>query len=138
MIIDEFKMTYMHLSKDNLYLLDKIYSLEATFIDPFNQIKMLSNIKVYFAALYENVEKISFEFVDSNTLDGSHYITWNMHLTHPKINAGKEYCVPGISHLKTDAQQKITYHRDYFDAGIMLYEKLPVLGNIIRWIKRKL
>ena len=138
MIFEEFKETYNQLNKDNLFLLDKIYSVEATFIDPFKQIYLLSNIKAYFEALYENVDNIRFDFIDSNTQSGSHFITWNMFLTHPKINAGKEFCVPGVSHLKVDAQQKINYHRDYFDAGIMLYEKLPILGKIVTWIKHKL
>jgi hypothetical protein len=29
----------------------------------------------------------------------------------------------------------VCYHRDYFDAGEMLYENLPVVGRVIRWIK---
>ena len=28
--------------------------------------------------------------------------------------------------------------RDYFDAGNLLYEHLPVLGAAIRWLKRRL
>jgi hypothetical protein len=29
-------------------------------------------------------------------------------------------------------------HRDYFDAGALLYEHLPVLGTLIGWLKRRL
>ncbi|HGP4674712.1 TPA: nuclear transport factor 2 family protein, partial [Vibrio cholerae O1] len=36
------------------------------------------------------------------------------------------------------AEGKVTYHRDYFDMGEMLYEQLPVLGQVIRAIKRRL
>ena len=138
MIFEEFKKTYNQLNKDNLYLLDNIYSHEATFIDPFKQIQNLSNIKAYFEELYENVKAIRFEFNDANSQGNVHFIAWNMFLSHPKINSGKEFCVPGVSHLKTDEKQKISFHRDYFDAGNMLYEKLPVIGSVISWIKRKL
>ncbi|HCW90926.1 MAG TPA: transcriptional regulator, partial [Marinobacter sp.] len=31
--------------------------------------------------------------------------------------------------------QRIGYHRDYFDAGQLLYENVPVLGRMIRWIR---
>jgi steroid delta-isomerase len=29
-------------------------------------------------------------------------------------------------------------HRDYWDAAEELYEKIPVLGSILRWLKSKL
>jgi hypothetical protein len=31
----------------------------------------------------------------------------------------------------------ITEHRDYWDAAEELYEKIPVLGGLMRWLKKK-
>jgi hypothetical protein len=31
----------------------------------------------------------------------------------------------------------ITLHRDYWDAAEELYEKLPVLGGLMRWLKKQ-
>jgi steroid Delta-isomerase len=28
-------------------------------------------------------------------------------------------------------------HRDYWDAAEELYEKLPILGGLMRWLKRQ-
>ena len=28
-------------------------------------------------------------------------------------------------------------HRDYWDAAEELYEKLPILGGLMRWLKRR-
>jgi hypothetical protein len=39
--------------------------------------------------------------------------------------------------LKLDAQGLITWHRDYWDAAEELYEKLPVLGGLMRWVKKR-
>jgi hypothetical protein len=36
-----------------------------------------------------------------------------------------------------DAQGLITLHRDYWDAAEELYEKLPVLGGLMRWLKKR-
>ena len=30
-----------------------------------------------------------------------------------------------------------TVHRDYWDAAEELYEKLPLLGALMRWLKRR-
>ena len=32
---------------------------------------------------------------------------------------------------------RIAMHRDYWDAAEELYEKLPVLGGLMRWIRRR-
>jgi steroid Delta-isomerase len=32
----------------------------------------------------------------------------------------------------------VTYHRDYWDAAEELYETLPLLGQLLRFIKKKL
>jgi hypothetical protein len=31
----------------------------------------------------------------------------------------------------------VAYHRDYWDAAEELYEKLPVLGGLMRFLKRR-
>ena len=59
-----------------------------------------------------------------------------MLLQHPKLNSGKIFSVPGVSIIRYE--DKIYSHRDYFDLGAMLYEQLPLLGGLIRMIKRKL
>jgi len=43
----------------------------------------------------------------------------------------------GASHLLLDADGRITSHRDYWDAAEELYEKLPVLGALMRILKRR-
>ena len=36
-----------------------------------------------------------------------------------------------------DAQGQVTLHRDYWDAAEELYEKLPVVGALMRWLKKR-
>jgi len=43
----------------------------------------------------------------------------------------------GTSHLVLDADQRICLHRDYWDAAEELYEKLPWVGALMRWLKKK-
>jgi hypothetical protein len=32
---------------------------------------------------------------------------------------------------------RVTMHRDYWDAAEELYEKLPVVGALMRWLKKR-
>ena len=41
------------------------------------------------------------------------------------------------SHMRFAADGRVVYHRDYWDAAEELYEKLPVLGPLMRWLKRQ-
>ena len=45
--------------------------------------------------------------------------------------------IRGGSHLQLSANGRIALHRDYWDAAEELYEKLPVLGVLMRWLKRR-
>lgn len=42
-----------------------------------------------------------------------------------------------MSHVRFDETGKITFHQDYWDTGI-IYEKTPVLGPIITWIRQRI
>ena len=61
-----------------------------------------------------------------------------MYYEHPKIKHGQLQQVEGASYLRLGDDQKIQYHRDYYDLGSMIYDHIPLLGRILRWIKNKL
>ena len=46
--------------------------------------------------------------------------------------------VRGGSHLVFAADGRIEAHRDYWDAAEELYEKLPVLGTLLRWLRGRM
>ena len=45
--------------------------------------------------------------------------------------------VRGASHLVLNEQGLITMHRDYWDAAEEMYEKFPVVGSLMRWLKKR-
>ena len=137
MIIEQFIRLYQDLDKTNIDSIDSIYAPEIQFNDPFHQVDGLINLKAYFYQLYINVENIGFTFGESLSDNDSHFVQWTMTLTHPKLNGGKSFEVQGASLLKVNSDQQIIFHRDYFDAGVMLYEQLPVLGGLVKLIKRR-
>jgi hypothetical protein len=54
-----------------------------------------------------------------------------------KRSAGAEQRIRGGTHLKLAADGRIALHRDYWDAAEELYEKLPLVGALMRWLKRR-
>ena len=47
--------------------------------------------------------------------------------------------VDGISTIRFGGKEgKAVYHRDYYDMGEFVYERIPVVKNIIKLIKKKM
>lgn len=137
MALERFLTTYQRLNRDNLELLDAIYSDDVRFSDPAHSLNGLPALRHYFTELYANVESISFAF-DTPQINGDRvFVQWIMRLRHPRLNRGGEVEVPGISCLHFAEDGRVDEHRDYFDLGVLLYEQLPFLGSLVRAIKRR-
>ena len=63
-------------------------------------------------------------------------MTWDMQFRMRRFNRAPQ-SIRGASHLVFDANGLVLLHRDYWDAAEELYEKLPYLGGLMRWLKRR-
>lgn len=135
-LIEKFSSFYTDLASMQIGHLETIYSQDVKFIDPIAQHKGIESVKTYFAKLLQTAKFCAFTIHDKQqTIDGDYLVDWTMVFTSPKINKGKPVSVDGVTHLKLKGD-KISYHRDYYDLGQMLYENIPLLGRIIKKIKK--
>lgn len=135
--LQTFAQRFASLNKDNLERLCELYSDDVLFRDPLHEVRGLSTLQRYFAELYANVDELHFDFHGfDQTGEGQGYLRWTMRYRHPRLARGAPIEVQGCSHLQW--RDKVHLHHDYFDAGALLYEQLPVLGQAIRWLKRRL
>lgn len=138
MVIEQFKSTYENMNASNIESIEQLYADEIQFTDPFHCITGLDALKTYFEELYQNVESVQFKFGDCLNQNNCFFIEWHMTVRHPKLNKAQPIEVPGATLFKVNETEKVIYHRDYFDAGVMLYEHIPLLGRIIKWVKQKI
>jgi limonene-1,2-epoxide hydrolase len=134
--LNEFITIYQNLNKDNLSSLESIYHQQIFFQDPLHQVNGLDDFIAYFEQLYSNIISCEFDIKHTIHHDNEAAIYWQMSYQHPKLNHGELIIVSGNSHLKAQ-HNKITFHRDYLDAGAMLYEHIPLLGSAVRFIKKR-
>ena len=135
--LEHFARQFAGLNKDNLQRLGELYSDDVHFTDPLHDVHGLSDLRGYFAKLYANVSELSFDFRGFDQVrEGEGYLRWVMSYRHPRLDGGRLITVDGCSHLLW--RDKVYRHRDYFDAGALLYEHLPVLGRVIAWLKRSM
>jgi limonene-1,2-epoxide hydrolase len=132
--LDNFVDVYQKLSINNLELLDTVYHPQVVFEDPLHKLQGIKALHHYFSGMYQNLTFCNFLIQNILKEGECAGVYWEMTYQHPKLNKGQTVTVLGHSHLKMQ-DNKIIYHRDYLDLGVMLYEQLPLIGKLIRWVK---
>ncbi len=122
----------------NLYLLDELYDENMVFQDPLDRTEGLSEFKIYMEAMYQYVDDIKWEYKDEIIDGDTHVLVWVMTLKTKGLNKGKPFTIDGVSHLKFGESNKIIYHRDYFDMGEYIYERVPVVKWFVNKVKKRL
>jgi hypothetical protein len=113
-----------------------LYDDAVVFRDPFNDVKGIRAVYRIFQEMYQNLDEPRFvirEYVESGSIA---YVKWNF-VFHFKGDA-KESRFEGVSRLELNAEGKIVSHADFWDAAEHIYEKIPLLGSMLRFVKRKI
>ena len=128
---------YEGLSPQDLDRLPAYYASDARFKDPFNEVQGLPAIRGIFAHMFQALQEPRF-VITQQLVDGSQaFLVWEFRFRMRRFDTATTQVIRGGSHLVLDAQGKVTLHRDYWDAAEELYEKLPGLGPLMRWLRRK-
>lgn len=131
------KEFFENLNSTTMHLVDAFYDEDIVFCDPMVEIRGRRDMKAYYARLYKNVESISWIFSDEIKEGDRLTLTWRMILKAKNFNKNRPVHLDGISVIKFGgAKGKAIYHRDYFDMGAFVYETIPILGSVIRFIKK--
>ena len=127
---------FEQLSPQDLPGLAEIYSADARFKDPFNEVKGVAAIQRIFEHMFASLDGPRFVIRDT-IVDGDQcFLSWDFSFRMKRFNRDAQL-IRGASHLKLGADGRILLHRDYWDAAEELYEKLPLLGALMRWLKRR-
>ena len=136
--IKKFESFYTDLASMKIEQLASVYSKDVVFIDPIASHKGIDAVESYFSKLLQNAKHCTFTIHDIlETKTDNHVVTWQMVFTSSRINKGKPIAVDGITVLEI-ADERVVYHRDYYDLGQLVYEYIPFIGRLIKRIKKAL
>ncbi len=127
---------YETLAPADLPALRGVYADDARFKDPFNQVQGVAAIARIFSHMFRTLDAPRFQVVDIVADGDALFLTWDF--TFRTRGAGAAtMAIHGASHIRFNAAGQVALHRDYWDAAEELYEKLPVLGVLMRWLKKR-
>ncbi|MCV2370330.1 nuclear transport factor 2 family protein [Roseateles oligotrophus] len=127
---------FEQLRAEDVQWMGKLYTEQAFFKDPFNEVHELVGAQRIFAHMFESLDAPRFVVLDGLVQNDQCFLTWDFNFRLKGQTQQRR--IHGSSHLRFAADGRIAYHRDYWDAAEEFYEKLPLLGGLLRLIKRRL
>ena len=125
---------YENLSAADVARFGAFYSEDAYFKDPFNEVRGLPAIRRIFEHMFASLDEPRFEVLDIVADGDQCFLTWDMHFRMKRFSRAPQR-IHGGSHLRFGPDGRVVLHRDYWDAAEELYEKLPLVGGLMRWLK---
>lgn len=136
-VVDRLVAYFENLSPQYVSQLGALYAPQARFVDPFNDVVGLQAIEGIFSHMFEALEAPRF-VVTTRIVQGSQcFLTWEFRFQFKRFHKNQNQTILGGSHLVFGEDGRVTLHRDYWDAAAELYEKLPVVGGLMRWLKKR-
>jgi steroid delta-isomerase len=132
------------LSEARLSELPEIVTDDMSFQDPFNNLRgreafarCLHEMLGQLADLKITVTHVG-ELLDPSGDGAARYVLrWTFGGRLTKLG-NRPWQVTGMSEVTLAADGRVNSHIDYWDAAQGLYEKLPLVGGLLRWLRRQL
>ena len=120
-------------------LLATTYAPDVWFNDTLKTLRGSEALAHYLKESAAAVEACRVEIEDTvRNNHGEFYVRWKMMIRFNRFKRGIDTWTVGMSHLRFGADGRVVYHQDYWNAADGLYEHIPLLGGLIRAIKRRL
>ncbi|MBC7602659.1 MAG: nuclear transport factor 2 family protein [Ramlibacter sp.] len=135
---DRIASFFENFSRADLVRLQDVYTPDAFFKDPFNEMRSVAAIEKIFRHMFETLENPVFVVTSRMSQGRECWLGWDMQFRFKTMQPETPQVIRGASHLTLSDDGRIAAHRDYWDAAEELYEKVPILGAFMRWLKRKI
>ncbi len=127
---------FERLQPDDLPRLADTYHEQARFKDPFNEVQGVAPITAIFGHMFAQLDGPRFTVRDIVAEGDQAFLTWDFDFRTRGAGA-RAMRIHGASRLRFGPDGRVMLHRDYWDAAEELYEKLPLIGALMRWLKRR-
>jgi steroid Delta-isomerase len=136
-VVDRVVVFFESLQPSSVLHMGDFYSTRAYFKDPFNEVRGLADIQRIFNHMYASLDQPHFVVTDRVVQGDQCFLVWDFKFRFKRFDTTTLQIVRGTSHLRFAPDGRVSYHRDYWDAAEELYEKLPLVGGVMRWLKKR-
>jgi len=116
---------------------DSVYASDGWLYDTLVLHQGIEEIRPYFIKTAERAAGVRVQILDILRKGPDFYIKWSMDIDWSSFKKGRTTTSYGMSHLRFNQAGQVVMHYDFWDAANGFFEHIPVVGHLIRWIKRK-
>lgn len=129
---------FTHLTVDNLHQINEVFTSNARFKDPFNDVIGADSITSVFTHMFETTENPTFivnhHAKSDVTKENKLFLQWTFHFA--KNN--KAWSIEGSSMVTFDNNGKVQEHIDYWDPAEQIYTKIGLLKPLMNFLRSRL
>jgi steroid Delta-isomerase len=125
---------YASLSPDSLPRLAELVTPDVHFRDPFNDLRGSGAYIRVFEHMFATITAPRFTILHCAIAGITGYIKWRF----DGSLRGRNFKIVGMSEIKFDVHGMVAEHIDHWDAASQFYEQVPILGTLMRLIKRSI
>lgn len=111
--------------------IETVYATDAKFCDPFNNVSGAQATKAIYAHMFENLQTPRFAITSVIEQDRAAFMAWEFKFSW----RSRHFDIPGATQFLLNEHGLIIEHQDYWDVAHGLYERLPVLGVILKRLR---
>lgn len=134
----EFIEYWQTLSPASLARIDHFYTEDAYFRDPFNELRGQAAIANLFHEMFAHLHEPRFVICETLQEDSRAFLVWDFTFRIRSLAPARRRRIHGSTLLHCANDGRVSYHRDYWDAAGELYEQLPLIGGLLRLLRRRL
>lgn len=127
---------YESLKVSSLDDLASVVHEDVTFKDPFNDVRGVEAYKAVLGHMFNAAPDIKFTVLHCAYDGDACFLRWDSRAT-VKALGQDPWVVQGMSELRFAPDGRVLSHIDYWDSAAQFYERVPVLGSILRFIRRR-
>ncbi|WP_417795602.1 nuclear transport factor 2 family protein [Terasakiella pusilla] len=135
MSVEQYVRLFEELSPEVIDQCDRYVSPDIRFKDPFNDVKGISLFKKLLHKTLEDVKDPSFDVTHVSEAGDVTFLRW---VFKGYVNGLGDWTITGMSEIRLDSEGRIREHIDHWDASEQFYMKLPVLKQVLGWIRKRL
>lgn len=116
----------------------RVYAEQIYFRDAFKQLDSAEAVRDYLLHGLEPVSGVRFVFNRVIRSGGEFYVDWTMAIDFKKTPPGTWEESMGVSHFRFNSEGQVIFHQDYWDPTDIVYKRIPLVKQLIAYVKRKL
>ena len=128
---------FQAMNKENVDSLKSLVTQDVYFRDPFNETKGAEPMLKVFQEIFVVAENPRFFDIESLSSGEQAYLKWRFSCYPKSFFSKQELMIEGVSELRISDDGLIESHIDYWDAASQVYQKLPIIGFLLRFIRSR-